>query len=447
LEEPVGVSLHPVLAEKLSAALEPTPPFTLTRRDARLPALPGKVHSVIGMRRAGKTTYLRQLQDDLRATLPPQRAPYLSFDDDRLDGLDPNQLGFMLEELYRQHPELRGRETVHWFLDGIQLVSGWDRFVRRVIDSEKVAVVVSGSSARMLSREGHTSLRGRGMATVIRPFSFREYLRHRREEPPSDPRRWKPAQRSLIERRLREYLTEGGFPEAQGLPDPLRIELLQGYVDTVLFRDVVERHGVSQAAALRWLVRQCLRNPAGSFSVHRLLGDLKAQGHGVAKDALHAMLGHLLDAFLLGSVPLATESERQRNSNPRKLYPADPGLIRAFDPSGRANVGHALETAVLNELERRGSEVGYVKTGDGLEVDFLARHPGATAELIQVCADVRGEEALARELRALVAASRAYPRAVRRLLVLDRDALARVKAPGVHVQPAAEWLLAAPTAG
>jgi predicted AAA+ superfamily ATPase len=86
--------------------------------------------------------------------------------------------------------------------------------------------------------------------------------------------------------------------------------------------------------------------------------DLRAQGHGVAKDAVHTLLGHLLDAFLLSAVPLATDSERKRNSNPRKLYPADPGLIEAFDASGRANLGHALESVVLNELERSGAEVG-----------------------------------------------------------------------------------------
>ena len=206
-------------------------------------------------------------------------------------------------------------------------------------------------------------------------------------------------------------------------------------MDTVLFRDVVERYGVSQVAALRWLVRQCLRNPAGSFSVHRLHQDLKAQGHGVAKDAVHAMLGHLLDAFLLSAVPLATDSERQRNSNPRKLYPADPGLIKAFDASGRANLGHALETVVLNELERRGAEVGYVKTGDGLEVDFLARHPAAGEELIQVCADLSVAETRARELRALTAAAKEHPRATRRLLVLDRDALCTSSSPGSTCSP------------
>src|SRR5262249_30257780 len=159
------------------------------------------------------------------------------------------------------------------------------------------------------------------------------------------------------------------------------------YVDTVLFRDVVERYGISQVAALRWIVRQCLRNPAGSFSVHRLHQDLKAQGLGVGKDAVHTLLGHLLDAFLLSSVPLATESERQRNSNPRKLYPADTGLIRAYDSSGRSNLGHALETSVLNELERRKAEVAYVKTLEGFEVDFHVRDLEGTEQLIQVCAD------------------------------------------------------------
>jgi len=332
------VSLHPVLGEKLSNALEPAVSAQLTRREVRLPAVPGKAHAVIGMRRAGKTTFLRQLLDERRAYLPPERALYLSFDDDRLAGIAVDQLGFLLEEFYRRHPALRGRETVHWFLDEIQLVPGWDRFVRRVLDSEKVEVVVSGSSARMLSREVHTSLRGRGMATVIRPFSFREFLRHRGEEPTKEARSWTAAGRSLVEMRFREFLIQGGFPEVQGLAAGLRIELLQGYVDTVLFRDIVERYGVSQVAALRWLVRQCLRNPAGSFSAHRLHLDLKAQGNGVGKDAVHEFLGHLADAFLLSAVGLATESERQRNSNPRKIYPADPGLIRAFDASGTRQV-------------------------------------------------------------------------------------------------------------
>lgn len=435
------MSLHPVLLEKLNAALLPLPAASMTARDAQLPPVPGKVHAVIGMRRAGKTTFLHQLQAQLRRVLAPERALYLSFDDDRLAGLGADQLSLLLEEYYRRYPDLRGRETVHWFLDEIQLIADWERFVRRVMDSEKVQIVVSGSSARMLSREVHTSLRGRGMETIIRPFSFREFLRYRGEEPKTEPARWTSSTRSRIEKRFGEFLREGGFPETQALSPSLRVDLLQGYVDTVLFRDVVERYGVSQVAALRWLIRQCLRNPAGALSVHRLHLDLKAQGLGMAKDAVHALFGYLQDAFLIDAVPLATESERQRNTNPRKVYPVDTGMIAAFDASGRSNVGHALECVVHDELARRKLVMGYVRTARGFEVDFQARSADGASQLIQVCADISEAAVLARELRALDDAALACPGATRRLLLLERLHQPVPQAAGVQVQPVYEWLL------
>lgn len=434
------MALHPVLLEKLNAALQPAR-AAFTPRDAALPAVAGKAHAVIGMRRAGKTTFLHQLQAAWRAKEPAERSVYLSFDDDRLAGLEAGQLSLLLEEHFRRFPDLRGRATVRWLLDEIQLVPGWERFVRRVLDSENATIVVSGSSARMLSREVHTSLRGRGMETVIRPFSFREFLRHHGEEPAGSADRLDPRARSKVERRFREYLATGGFPEALATDAATRVDLLQGYVDAVLFRDVVERHGVSQVAALRWVTRQCLRNPGGAFSVHRLALDLKAQGLGVAKDALHAMVGHLEDAFLLRGVPLATDSERRRNSNPRKFYPADTGLARAFDAADRTNAGHALETAVLHALDARKAEVGYVRTPGGFEVDFLARYREGGEELVQVCADPGDEQTLARELRALDDARAEHPRAKRRLLTLTVDGLPAGLPKGVVAQPAWQWLL------
>lgn len=436
------MQLHPVLLEKLNAALLPEEASRLTARDTRLPAIAGKIHAVIGMRRAGKTSFLHQLLTEKRKELPVERSFYLGLDDDRLSDIGTEQLSLLLEEYFRRYPDLRGREKVHIYLDEIQLVNEWERFARRVLDTEMVELVVSGSSARMLSREIHTSLRGRAMATVIRPFSFRELLRHLGEEPAREPARWTRADRSRIEKRFREYLLAGGFPETPGLDKALRVELLQGYVDTVLFRDVVERYGISQVASLRWLVRQCLRNPAGSFSVHRLHLDLKAQGHGIAKDAVNDLLDHLLDAFLLAAVPIATESERRRNSNPRKLYPIDAGLIGAFDVSGRANIGHALETVVCGELERRKADLGYVKTEGGYEVDFLARYLAGGEELIQVCADLSSPETLERELRALAEAGKEHPRAIRRLLVLDHDQAAAISAPDVRIEAVDAWLLA-----
>jgi predicted AAA+ superfamily ATPase len=158
------------------------------------------------------------------------------------------------------------------------------------------------------------------------------------------------------------------------------------------------------------------------------------------------MLGHLRDAFLITTVPLATESERRRNTNPRKVYPVDPGLIQTFDTSGRSNLGHALETVVLNELERRKAEVAYVKTTEGLEVDFYVRYPAGGQELVQVCADPSPPIVQDRELRALAQASREYPRATGRLLVSTRDQVPVTAPPGVDMRPAYEWLLADPGA-
>jgi predicted AAA+ superfamily ATPase len=160
----------------------------------------------------------------------------------------------------------------------------------------------------------------------------------------------------------------------------------------------------------------------------------------LAKVTLHSVQITDNVSFIRGHIRLGA----QRNSNPRKLYPADPGLIRALDASGRSNLGHALETVVQTEMERRGAEIGYVKTGDGLEVDFLARRPAGGEDLIEVCADLSSPEIRLREIRALTAAGKDYPRARRRLLVLDRDALARADTPGIEVMPAYEWLLAAP---
>ena len=435
-------NLHPVLEEKLSAAIGLRSPRA-TIRDTQLPSVKGKVHAVVGMRRAGKTTYLFQLHSErLLQAQPPEATLYINFEDDRLVDLPLTQMDSLLEAYYRRYPRNRGQQTVTWLLDEIQVVHGWERFVRRILDTEQVEVVVSGSSARLLSREVHTSLRGRGTETIIRPFSFREYLRHHEAEPAASALTLTTPERSGVEALLLRYLETGGFPEAQSLNRDTRIDLLQGYVETVLFRDVVERHGVSQLTALRWLVRHLLKNAGGSFSVHRCTRDLRSQGHGVAKDALHAMFAHLEDAFLVRGVALATESERRRNSNPRKVYPADPGLITAFDYSGRSNIGHALETAVLHELDRRRADIGYVRTSKGTEVDFLAQFRDGRQELIQVCADTRSSETLQRELGALRDAAAEFPRARLRLVVLTFDMIPPDVPPGIGIVPAYRWLLA-----
>ena len=180
------------------------------------------------------------------------------------------------------------------------------------------------------------------------------------------------------------------------------------------------------------------------FSVEKFYASLKSQGLRTSKDSLHDYLSHLEDCFLVRTVSLETASERQRMVNPRKAYPVDPGLIPVFDRTGRANLGHALETVVLIELERRRMDVTYVRTPRGYEVDFLARRPGEQPELIQVCADLGTAEVVERELRALEDVATKYPKAIRRLLTLTRDAMPDDVPKNIIVQPAYEWLLQEP---
>jgi len=413
----------------------------LTRRDCWIPAIPDKATAVIGMRRAGKTSLLWQiLADRVTTGTPREGLLYFSFEDERLAGLGLQDLDRLLESYYRLNPDWRDVRRACWLLDEIQVVPGWERFARRILDSENLELYLSGSSARMLSREMATSMRGRALETLVTPFSFREALRHAGREPDQTTARLTKAARSRLDNDLLRYLAQGGFPEAQGLDDRTRIALLHSYVDVVLLRDVVERHNVSQPQVLRWLVQQLLGNAGGTFSINKFHADLKSRGVMVAKDTLHQLLAHLEDAFLLTSIGIASDSVRRRQVNPRKVYPVDTGLAALFDRSGKPNTGHALETVVFQALRHQGAEVDYVRTAEGAEVDFLATLPDGGQRLIQVCADLTDPVTRARELRSLRQATETWPHADMILIALDAPASLELPA-GMVLYPAVDWLL------
>lgn len=433
--------IRELLREKLATSLTAEIP-RLTRREIRLPEIPGKAFAVIGMRRSGKTSFLWQCLDDLfKAGAPRESLVYLNFEDDRLAGIQASDLSFLLEEYFRLHPGLRDQQQVVLFLDEIQLVPGWEAFARRILDSEKIRLFLSGSSASMLSREVATSMRGRAMEITVYPFSFREALAHRGLLPDKPWDLLPKALRSALEKAFRDYLIEGGFPEAQGAEVRDRRQLLQGYVDVAVLRDIIERHDVSNPIALRWLQRHLLGNPTAPFSIQKFHSALKSQGLPVSKDSLHAFLAYFEDAFLIRTTSIYTASERQRMVNPRKAYPIDPGLIPVYERVGRANLGHALETAVLIELQRRGCELHYLRTPQGNEVDFHAFDATGRSFLVQVCADAGDPKVLERETRSLLEAHARYPDAALRLLLLeDLPAKTRIPEP-IQAIPALRWFL------
>ena len=442
-----AVRLRRVLLEQLTDSLRrPLPAYKPRRVFGRI-SFAGKATAVTGIRRAGKTTFLHQMRRRrVEQGAARELLPYLSFEDERLAGLEAGHLGAVVEEYYRRYPRFRDAETVTWSFDEMQMVAGWERFVRRLLDTERAEVFVTGSSAALLSREIATALRGRAWQVVMHPFSFEEALRHQGRPVPEEPALLTRRERSHMERAMLDWLRTGGFPEAQGLDAASRHQLLRDYVDVAILRDVVERHQVRNAAGLRALVRHLLGNAGSMFSIEKFHAVLRSQGMAIGRDTLHQLLAHLDDCFLVRLVWMESLSERQRLVNPRKAYPVDPGLIPLFDRTGRANVGHALETAVLVELERRRFDVTYVRTPEGYEVDFLARSGDGSMELVQVCADLSDPGTAGRELRALAAAGGRFPRARRRLLTLTRDGIPDGLPDGVEAQPAYEWLLTAPDA-
>ena len=115
------------------------------------------------------------------------------------------------------------------------------------------------------------------------------------------------------------------------------------------------------------------------------------QGFVISKDVLHDYLAYLEDAFLIQTIQIASASPRRQRVDPRKVHPADPGLIPVFHRSGRLNTGHALESVTFAELICRGASLHYLKTGYGFEIDFLVQYASGTCELIQVCSDVSDE--------------------------------------------------------
>lgn len=413
---------------------EPTP------RRIALPGLPGKADVVIGMRRVGKTWRLYQhMHDLLRAGVPRERLLYVNLEDERLP-IDAGELSHLLDAWYVRYPAVAASE--HWlFLDEVQNVPGWERFVRRMLDAGNVRVLLTGSSSKLLSAEIATSLRGRALATEVLPFSFHEAVLHAGL---GVPERWPaaPQVRATLGAAFETYFESGGFPEVQGVDAFLRRRVLQDYVDVAMLRDVVERHQVGNVVALRWIVRRLLAHPSGRFTANKLYRDLKAQGLAIGKDTVHEYLNHLQDAHLVYTVPIWAASQARQHSNPRKAYLVDPALSRTAAFAKPQDVGHRLENLVYLELRRRGfDEIGYLQTPAGYEVDLCARSPAGDLHLVQVSADLDDPETREREIRALADGMDAL--GLDRGLVVTRhhDEEVRVGPGTVTIVPAWRWLL------
>lgn len=302
--------------------------------------------AIQGVRRCGKSTLLQQLIGRYR--LDPVRCAFVNFEDPRLIGAQTHET---LERLVSAFRERHGDDgTLYFFLDEIQGVEGWQRWLRVQLDRPRGNVfVITGSNAKLLSGELSTVLTGRHLTVELFPFDLDEVLR-------ADP-----------DATFERYLSDGGFPEPLSMPDGDRLR--RQYFHDIVERDVRERIGARSAAGIRQVVQIAYESAGSEMSLRRVAG-----ATGIAVDTAGAYLEACEAAYLLFSCPYFTFSERQRASRNRKYYPIDTGLRRVVVTPGGADRGKSLECAAYLALRRRYGEVSYWR--DRGEIDFIVRVDG-----------------------------------------------------------------------
>lgn len=333
-------------------------------REIVLPIGTGKVVGLAGVRRSGKTfLFFDTIQRLTAQGVDRRKILYLNFEDDRLHPIRVKDLDMILRSWHEVFPNVVGHHK-YLFLDEVQNVSGWERWVRRLCDTEDVEVFVTGSSSQLLTRDLATALRGRSITLEVFPLSFREYLTFRKIGivPHSADNE------SLLRHELEAYLICGGFPEIVLADESLRPLILEEYSSLMLYRDVVERYGVRNEKLMRELLRHCFCNTGSLLNVSKVHRDFTSLGYTVSKNTLFDYLSYLEDAFLVFLLPKRETSLRKQEHNPKKLHVIDTGLISAFQAFPNHDLGHKLETVVFLENRRNRKDLFYYSNGS--EVDL-----------------------------------------------------------------------------
>ena len=393
---------------------------------------------VTGMRRTGKTyaTYqrMRALVD---SGIPLERIVHVNFDDDRLKGLKLEHLRLVGDVHAEMFPDA-AKERCWYFLDELQDIKGWELYARRLLDSHKVQLCLTGSSSKMLSGEIATQMRGRSIDVEVFPLSFAEFIRFNSlaKTVPSAPYSARAA--GALRHAMKRYLDEGGFPDVQGDDYRIRVRTLQGYVDAVLYRDVIERHEVPSVQALRYTLEYIKSNFAHKISTRAISGTLKALGISDNREYISDYLDWLEQAYLIYRVPVRTDSLSVRRMNPDKFYLVDTGLARAVTPKSDESRGWLLENLVFLSLRRGDNKIEYFNTKKGEEIDFLVTDNVTKKQrLVQVAWEMSSPDTEARELSAIKAARSEIKVDDCTVVTWDDER----EADGVKVVPAWKWCL------
>ncbi len=376
---------------------------------------------ITGARRCGKSVLLSQIINRFFK----DRCYYVNFEDERL-------ALFSLDDFSTLHEvciELFG-EAKTFFLDEVQNVTGWERWVRRMYD-DNFKFFITGSNANLMSRELAALLTGRHLQFSLYPFSFREFLRFRGFDIKKEDA-YLAERKALLRKYFSEYLVSGGFPEYVRYG---KIEVLQEYFNDIVQRDVVERYRVANVRQLKELARYLFTN-AGNLMTYNQLK--KLTGLKSVTTAIKYFT-YLETAYLLFKCSYFSRSLKKQIANPYKVYAIDSGLRNSISFRFSGDMGRLFENVAAVELKRRNKEFYYWKNERQEEIDFVVKD--SALQLIQVCSDIGEAKVKKRELSALIKGSRELR--CRNLLVITNDYEAEEKAAGKTIRfvPLWKWLI------
>lgn len=371
------------------------------------------VKIISGIRRAGKSTILKQLKDRFDGI-------YVNFDDERF-------VNFKVEDFQKMYElliEIYGNKKYFYF-DEIQNIYGWERFVRRISEDGE-NVFVTGSNASMLSRELGTHLTGRHILFRLFPFSFNEYLKFNGME----SFEFTTKNKAKIKRFFEKYLKEGGFPEYLQTGN---VDYLRSLFESILYRDVMARYKLNKEKALKELIYIAANSISKEISFNSVK---KMIGLG-SPTTVSDYFSYLENTYLLFLVSRYDYSLKKQIHSNKKLYMIDNALAHQLGFSFSENKGKLLENAVFVELKRRGEEVYYFQEKG--ECDFLTRD-NKIKKAIQVCYELTNKNK-EREINGLVEACEKFKLKEGLILTYDDEKEFKIGKIKVKVMPVWKWIL------
>jgi len=395
-----------------------------------------KVIVIVGVRRSGKTSLMFQhIRELMKKGIKKDNIIYVNFENERLIATKAMDMDNILVAHSQIFNPVKG--LIYLFLDEIQNVENWDKWIRKVYDTKKYRIIITGSSSKLLSSEISTALAGRNLSYIVYPFSFKEMLKARGITTEISSMKYS-AKKGTVLKMLDEFLEYGSFPEVVLSNDNTRkLELLSSYFDAIFFKDIIRRYNLRETGALNIFLKIIASNYSTYFSSTKAYNYFGSMGFEISRVTILNFLEYAKSVFFAEILEQYLKSPRKRFARQVKSYIIDIGLSKLFTDIDK---GRALENAVFIELLRRkkvSDSIYYIKLKSGKEVDFVVR--GESIKLIQVCYDISSIDVKDRETSALVEAAKALKLKKGTILTYDYNGSEEVDGIKIEYIPFWEW--------